>query len=394
MRDYAETWRRKHEADPADQTAAINYARALRASTQYAQAVAVLEDAAVKHPYSTPVLAAYGKALADTGRLREAMDVLARAHTPDKPDWSVLSAQGAVADQLGDHAGALNYYDAALKIRPGEPSVMSNLGLSYALAKQLPQAEATLKTAAADPRADMRVRQNYALVLSLEGKFQLAEQVAATDLSAADAAESVSTIRQMIADSASWRDVQKADSARRAKSRKTHRRLSGPLDRGPTHAGSGSRAGLAHALGFFDALRHPGREAARLRRHRTPGPARAEHRLGLSNHAGEDLERFGHLAAEEGQLADMRLDGPMDHGPGGEEHDVAGSEPPRRRVAVVEHDRSFEDVDRFVDVVVPHELPRRAVPDQRTGFPIAALRQDGVAGRGIALDDPVAVDRR
>ncbi len=71
--------------------------------------------------------------------------------------------------------------------------------------KQLPQAEATLKTAAADPRADMRVRQNYALVLSLEGKFQLAEQIAATDLSPADAAESVSAIRQMIADSESWR---------------------------------------------------------------------------------------------------------------------------------------------------------------------------------------------
>ena len=220
LRDYAETWRRKHEADPGDQTASINYARALRGLTQYAQAVAVLEDAAVKHPYSTPVLAAYGKALADAGRLREAMDVLGRAHTPDKPDWSVLSAQGAVADQLGDHAAALNYYDVALKIRPGEPSVMSNLGLSYALAQQLPQAEATLKTAAADPRADMRVRQNYALVLSLEGKFQLAEQVAATDLSPADAAESVSAIRQMIADRDSWRGVQKADAARRAKSRK------------------------------------------------------------------------------------------------------------------------------------------------------------------------------
>ena len=220
LRDYAETWRRKHEADPGDQTAAINYAHALRGLTQYAQAVAVLEDAAVKHPYSTPVLAAYGKALADAGRLREAMDVLGRAHTPDKPDWSVLSAQGAVADQLGDHAGALNYYDAALKIRPGEPTIMSNLGLSYALAKQLPQAEATLKTAAADPRADMRVRQNYALVLSLEGKFQLAEQIAATDLSPADAAESVSAIRQMIADSDSWRGVQKTDAARRAKSQK------------------------------------------------------------------------------------------------------------------------------------------------------------------------------
>ena len=31
LRDYAETWRRKHAADPGNETAAINYARALRA---------------------------------------------------------------------------------------------------------------------------------------------------------------------------------------------------------------------------------------------------------------------------------------------------------------------------------------------------------------------------
>ena len=207
LRDYAATWRGKHEADPANAEAAINYARALRGLTRFAEAAAVLEGTAVKHPLDHAVLAAYGKALADAGRLREAADVLARAHTPDKPDWSVLSAQGAVADQLGDHGGAIGYYEAALKIRPGEPSVLSNLGLSYALAKQLPDAEQALKTAAANPKADMRVRQNYALVLSLEGKFAQAEGVAATDLSQADAAASVEAIRQTIERDGKWRAV-------------------------------------------------------------------------------------------------------------------------------------------------------------------------------------------
>ena len=207
LRDYAATWRAKHDADPGDATASINYARALRGLTRYAEATAVLEDAAVKHPYDHAVLAAYGKALADAGRPREAADVLSRAHTPDKPDWSVLSAQGAVADQLGDHAGAVNYYEAALKIRPGEPSVLSNLGLSYALTKQLPQAEQAMRIAAANPRADMRVRQNYALVLSLEGKFKQAEAVAATDLSRADAAASIDAIRATIENDDKWRAV-------------------------------------------------------------------------------------------------------------------------------------------------------------------------------------------
>ena len=217
LRDFAATWGRRHDADPGDVIASITYARALRGLAQYAQATAILETAAIKHPYDRAVLAAYGKALADAGRPREALEVLSRAHTPDKPDWSVLSAQGSVSDQLGDHAAAVNYYEAALKIRPGEPSVLSNLGLSYALARQLPQAENALRIAAADARADMRVRQNYALVLSLEGKFRQAEAIAATDLSPAAAGASVDAIRQMIARSETWRSIQKAGIAKDAK---------------------------------------------------------------------------------------------------------------------------------------------------------------------------------
>src|SRR5215217_1089994 len=117
----------------------------------HAQAVAVLQQAAIRNPKDLPLLAAYGKALADTGRYKEASEVLARAHLPEKPDWRILSAQGAVADQLGDHSLAQRYYEAALKIAPGEPTVLSNLGLSYAFSKRLADAEKTLRAAAATP---------------------------------------------------------------------------------------------------------------------------------------------------------------------------------------------------------------------------------------------------
>ncbi len=209
LRAYSSDWARRHDADPADKTAAINYARALRGLTQYAQAVAVLETTAIKHPTDMQVLAAYGKALSDAGRLKEAASVLARAHTPEHPDWTILSAQGAVAEQMGDHEGAQGYYDAALKIVPDEPVVLSNQGLSYALAKQLPQAEDCLRRATASPRADQRVRQNLALVLALEGKFAEAEAVARHDLSPSDAAASVDAIRSMIAQSDTWSAIRK-----------------------------------------------------------------------------------------------------------------------------------------------------------------------------------------
>ncbi|HWG05595.1 MAG TPA: tetratricopeptide repeat protein, partial [Beijerinckiaceae bacterium] len=208
-RQFTAEWGHRFDADPSNKVNALNYARGLRSLTQYAQAVAVLQQVAVKHPNDLDVLGAYGKALADDGRLRQAADVLANAHTPEHPNWSILSAQGVVADQMGDHASAQNYYQAALKIIPGEPTVLSNLGLSYALDKHLDLAEQTMRQAVASPRADARVRQNFALVLALEGRFPEAEAMEEHDLSPTDAASNVTQIRQMIAQSNTWRDIQK-----------------------------------------------------------------------------------------------------------------------------------------------------------------------------------------
>ena len=207
LRPYAEMMADRYAANPDDKRTALYYATALRRLTQHAQAVAVLQRLAVKHPHDMEVLSAYGKALVDAGRLQEAQQVLARAHTPDQPDWSILSAQGSVSDQLGDHAQAQAYYTNALKIVPNQPQVMSNLGLSYALERRLPLAETTLRDAAAQPTADMRVRQNLALVLAVEGKYREAEDVSQRDLSPIDAAENMTTIKKMIAQSDDWRSV-------------------------------------------------------------------------------------------------------------------------------------------------------------------------------------------
>lgn len=199
LQAYTDDWGRRYEANHTDKTAALNYASGLRALDRNPQAVAVLETAAIKYPYDPAVLSAYGKTLANVGRLKEAAEVLPRAHTPDRPDWSVLSAQGSVADQLGDHAAAQGYYQAALKIAPDSPTTLSNLGLSYALDKRLPEAEATLRRAAALPETTARVRQNLAFVLALQGKDAEAETVARADLSPDDAAQSVAAVKAMVA---------------------------------------------------------------------------------------------------------------------------------------------------------------------------------------------------
>lgn len=208
LRQFAEDWGRRYDRNPKDKATAITYAQALHKLDQNAQAVAVLQGLAIQHPDDMKVLGAYGKALADAGRLKMAAEVLTKAHTPERPDWSILSTQGSIADQLGEHDEARGYYEAALKIRPNEPTVLSNLGLSYALSRNLPQAEQTLVTAANHPAADARVRQNLALVLALQGKFAQAEEWSRRDLAPIDAAQNVASIRQMISQSNTWRDIQ------------------------------------------------------------------------------------------------------------------------------------------------------------------------------------------
>ena len=107
--------------------------------------------------------------------------------------------QGAVLDQMGRHAEAQRHYASALKIVADEPSVLSNLGLSYLLMKDLKNAEITLRRAVAQPNAGPKVRQNLALVVGLRGRFEEAEKIASADLPEIEAAANVNYLRQMLA---------------------------------------------------------------------------------------------------------------------------------------------------------------------------------------------------
>jgi Flp pilus assembly protein TadD len=192
-------YRDRFRANPADADAALSYGKALRSAGQRAQAVAVLEQATIAHPGNKALLAGYGRALADNGNFQQAFDVLSRAHSPDDPDWRILSAQGAALDQLGRGEEARQYYASALKIAPDEPSVLSNLGLSYALAKDLPKAEETLRRAYSQANADQRVRQNLALVVGLRGHVAEAESIMKEGLPPEQAAANVTNLRRMLA---------------------------------------------------------------------------------------------------------------------------------------------------------------------------------------------------
>lgn len=198
LRHSVEVAGESYRANPKDADAALAYGQALRATGQRAQAAAVLEQATITHPGNKDLLAAYGRALADNGNFQQAFDTLTHAHSPDNPDWRILSVQGTVLDQLGRHDEARRYYASALNIVPGEPSVLSNLGLSYVLSRNLPKAEEVLRQAFSSGKADARVRQNLGLVVGLQGRFAEAESIVRADLPAAEAAANVAYLKQML----------------------------------------------------------------------------------------------------------------------------------------------------------------------------------------------------
>src|SRR5580700_1954089 len=204
-RRAVETYGERYRADPKNAEAALAYGQALRATGQRSQAAAVLEQATIAHPSDKALLAGYGRALADNGNFQQAFDVLSRAHTPENPDWRILSAQGAALDQLGRTEEARRYYDSALKIAPNEPSVLSNLGLSYVLSKDLPKAEETLRRAYGRADADPRVRQNLALVVGLRGRVAEAESIVTADRPPQEAAADVAYLRRVLSRKANAR---------------------------------------------------------------------------------------------------------------------------------------------------------------------------------------------
>ncbi len=190
--------RERYKANPQDPAVALAYGKALRANGEKSQAVAVLEQAALGNPKDKRLLAAYGRALADNGNFQRAFDVLTQAHTPEDPDWRILSAQGAVLDQLGKFDEARQYYSSALKIVPDEPSVLSNLGMSYLLSKDLAKAETTLGRAYEHAKSDPRVRMNFAVVLSLEGRHAEAENLLKADLPPDEAKARIAELKRLV----------------------------------------------------------------------------------------------------------------------------------------------------------------------------------------------------
>ncbi len=192
--------------NPKDKATAMRYAAVLQMNGRTDQSLAVMRKLAIGFPKDRDVLAAYGKALASAGQLQPALDAVRRAQTPEYPDWKLLSAEGAILDQLGQSKEARDIYRRALDMQPNESSILSNLGMSYLLEGDLKTAETYMRSAV-DNGGDSRVRQNLALVVGLQGRFDEAEKIASHELSPDQARANVQYLRQMLAQQNAWKEL-------------------------------------------------------------------------------------------------------------------------------------------------------------------------------------------
>ncbi|HEV7346382.1 MAG TPA: tetratricopeptide repeat protein [Devosia sp.] len=194
----------RYKSNPKDKGTAIHYAAALRAVGQSQQAVAVLEISMTHHPRDVDVNVAYAKALTAEGRFEQSLQVIDNVIRPEAPDWNALLVKGATLDQLGRHDEARALYQQALVFAPGEASVEANLGLSYAMTNELPAAEQHLRRAVQMRGATSRVRQNLALIVGLQGRFDECRAIYAAELPPEQVESNMAYIRAMLTQQNRW----------------------------------------------------------------------------------------------------------------------------------------------------------------------------------------------
>ncbi len=196
--------------NPTDVQAGFAFANGLEQLGQNDTMIDVLRQLANQNPQKADIQAQVGKKLLGLGEYSLATEMLQRAVQLNPQDWQSYSALGTALDQQTRHPEAREKYQAALAIKPGELSVMNNMAMSYALQGQLPEAEKTLREAMAQPGAAAipRIRQNLALVVGLQGRFDESKQIASQDLPPDQVQANLDFLQKMLAKPNTWAQLQ------------------------------------------------------------------------------------------------------------------------------------------------------------------------------------------
>lgn len=175
-------WSREYDLNPADLEAAIGLSSTLRRLGNPTKSIEIAQQTRALYPRDAGLLTELSASLVASNQPKEAIKSIDTALQQDPGIARLWSLKGAALDQLEKFAEARQHYTRALNITPNSPTIMSNVGLSYALEGDPATAEVWLRRAAAQPGASASTRQNLALILGLQGKANEAEQWVNKDL--------------------------------------------------------------------------------------------------------------------------------------------------------------------------------------------------------------------
>lgn len=194
----ADFWQAELEINPRDTEAALNASRAFHTLGGAERSAAAAAIGIQADPNNPRLWEALGRALLLGQQLDAAVQALTKSSQLDPNNATVHSLIGVAYDQLGRPDLAAGPYQQAMRLAPNDPVILTNYGLSRALAGDLPGAESLLRLAAADPAAPPQARQNLALVVGLQGRIEESERIAILDLPPAVAAENAAYLRAML----------------------------------------------------------------------------------------------------------------------------------------------------------------------------------------------------
>jgi Flp pilus assembly protein TadD len=187
----------------------LAYADGLEKLGQTDQQLQVLATLSAQNPQNANIQSLYGKKLIAAGRSGEAIPILEKMAAGGSSDWRALSALGSAYDQQGQYSTARETYQKALVLQPNQISVLNNIGMSYALEGNLKQAEVTLQSAMALPEGKTLpiLRQNLALVVGLQGRFEESRQIASADLPPEEVEANMAYLQKMLSQPNTWQQL-------------------------------------------------------------------------------------------------------------------------------------------------------------------------------------------
>lgn len=200
---------RKWKVDPSDLNKGLAYANALEATGSTEEQLSVYRKLYQLNPDNSRIAGLFGRKLAAAGMSSEALVPLQKAAAAEGADWRIYSALGSAYDQQGFFEKARAEYQKALAGDPKNLTVLNNMAMSYALEGNLRQAELLLREANGLPnsQSEPRLRQNLALVVGLQGRFDEASAIARENLPPEQVEQNMTYLRKMLSQPNTWQQI-------------------------------------------------------------------------------------------------------------------------------------------------------------------------------------------